>query len=360
MMDRGQFAHFSAMMLLIFSSCASGSIEGTTQTKPVSVLEKVQESAREINMRTVDPSAADSDKSAEVIESSQLNRKLELTDANPIELSSKIVVPGTIVFVAVKVPGATSGAAKGGKDAAPVVTGIFEGSTFPFFEQSSLGDGVQGAILGVPYDHKPGLGFVKVRVGSDPAKPVAEFETSFTVVKGNYPSEVLRVDGRKVNPTHPKVLKRIIKEQAQVAEIYHRITQRKYWTGPFILPIPSKTTSPFGTRRIYNGRLKNFHPGMDLKAAMLTPIRSPAPGEVVMAKNLFYTGNTVIIDHGYGLITLYGHMTRLNVKPGQKVNTRDLLGLSGKTGRVNGPHLHWQAVVHGVKINPVGLTNTIM
>jgi len=92
---------------------------------------------------------------------------------------------------------------------------------------------------------------------------------------------------------------------------------------------------------------------------MLTPVYSAAPGIVVLAKNLFYTGNTVMIDHGYGIITLYAHMTELKVKKDDVVEQRRLLGLSGKTGRVSGPHLHWQAVVHHVKVNPIGLTEVM-
>jgi murein DD-endopeptidase MepM/ murein hydrolase activator NlpD len=98
---------------------------------------------------------------------------------------------------------------------------------------------------------------------------------------------------------------------------------------------------------------------MDLKAAMETPVYSAAPGIIVLAKNLFYTGNTVMMDHGYGVVTLYAHMNELKVKVGEVVPVHKLLGLSGKTGRVSGPHLHWQAVVHHVKVNPIGLTEVM-
>ena len=112
-------------------------------------------------------------------------------------------------------------------------------------------------------------------------------------------------------------------------------------------------------RRLYNGEQRNFHPGLDLKAPVGTKIRAPENGKVVLAKNLFFTGNTVALDHGYGVITLYAHMSKIRVHLGDQVKPGDLLGLSGKTGRVSGPHLHWQAVIRGVKVNPAELTRAM-
>ena len=137
------------------------------------------------------------------------------------------------------------------------------------------------------------------------------------------------------------------------------MTLKKFWQGPFELPIQSRVTSAFGTRRVYNGVLKSFHTGLDLKAAMNTPIHAAAPGIVALSKNLFYTGNTVILDHGYGILTVYAHMNLRKVKVGDVVDVQQILGLSGKTGRVNGPHLHWQGIAHQVKVNPLGLVQVV-
>jgi murein DD-endopeptidase MepM/ murein hydrolase activator NlpD len=264
------------------------------------------------------------------------------------ELSSNEVVAGTLARISLRLPSEYRN---------QPILGQFEGIELPFFPVPEHGQDVYEALLGVPYDRKPGLGVISIKVGE--GSRTVEFQLPFQVKDGNYPSEILRVDGRRVNPTNKKDLARIIREQAEVAEIYKRVTPQKYWPGPFSLPIESKITSPFGTRRVYNGQLKNFHPGLDLKAPLKTPIYTAAPGVVVLSKSLFYTGNTVMIDHGYGVITLYAHMSKLQVKLGQLVKAHDLLGLSGKTGRVNGPHLHWQAVVHRVKVNPLGLTQVV-
>jgi hypothetical protein len=273
-----------------------------------------------------------------------LEKKTELVDPRG-ELSSKEVVAGTLVLVKVNVPTRFQNNS---------ITGEFEGIKFPFYPSDSKDEaGVFESLLGVPYLRKPGPGVIQVRMGE--GSETASLELPVNVIDGDYPSEVLHVNGRRVNPTNKQDLARIIREQAEVGLIYKKVTPQKYWKGAFALPIESKVTSPFGSRRIYNGQLKNFHPGLDLKAAIGTPILSAAPGVVVLAKNLFYTGNTVMIDHGYGVITLYAHMSKIKVKPGDLVNNHELLGLSGKTGRVNGPHLHWQAVVHQVKVNPQGL-----
>ncbi len=264
------------------------------------------------------------------------------------ELSSVEVVAGTITLITVHVPQASPGA----------VLGNFEGIELPFFPEPDLGHGVYSAVVGVPYDRKPGPGEVVVRL-IQAGQPESILQLKLNVLDGHYSSEVLHVNSRRVNPTRAQDLLRIKMEQAEVLEIYTRVTLQKFWRGPFVLPIQSRVTSPFGIRRIYNGQLKNFHPGMDLKAPMKTAIYTAAPGKVVLAKDLFYTGNTVMIDHGYGIITLYAHMNQLAVHLGQMVAEHQLLGLSGKTGRVNGPHLHWQAVVHHVKVNPLGLTQVI-
>jgi murein DD-endopeptidase MepM/ murein hydrolase activator NlpD len=231
------------------------------------------------------------------------------------------------------------------------LNGKFEDESFVFFP---IGDGQSDyeAIFGVPHSHAPGV--VTLAISGDGVYKTIPFE----VVDGNYKSETLKVDNSRVNPPK-KVMKRILEEQKETGAVYAMVTPQKYWNGPFKFPIQSRVTSPFGTKRVYNGQLKGYHGGLDLKAHDGTPIHAAAPGKVVLAKNLYYSGNTVILDHGYGLMTLYFHMTKIKAKPGQVVNTGDLLGLSGHTGRVTGPHLHWQAVVGKVKVNPMGLIEVL-
>jgi murein DD-endopeptidase MepM/ murein hydrolase activator NlpD len=162
-----------------------------------------------------------------------------------------------------------------------------------------------------------------------------------------------------VNPRHvspsKRDLKRIQRESSEIGKLYRTLTFKKYWKGPFRLPIKSKMTSPYGTKRTFNGELKSFHQGLDLRAAVGDPIRAGASGRVVMAKSLFFTGRTVILDHGYGVYTIYAHMSAFKVRKGQMVRPSTVLGLAGMTGRASGPHLHWGAVIQRSKVNPAEL-----
>ena len=268
-----------------------------------------------------------------------------------VELSANPVTDGSIVIVRVLVP------QKLNEDQ---ITGEFEGVELPFYQVPSKKPFIYEAVLGVPYGRKPGSGFVSVKLnlektkGSEPDVLVLPLE----VKEGTYESETLSADNKFINPS-VEDQERMKRDSAEIKEIYGTVTRKKHWKGPFRFPIKSKVTSQFGTKRVFNGEMKSFHTGLDLKAAEGTPIRAAAPGVVLMAKNLFMTGNTVILDHGYGVLTLYAHMTRIKVKKGQGVKKGALLGLSGMTGRVSGPHLHWMAIVHRMKVNPLDLTRVV-
>lgn len=270
------------------------------------------------------------------------------------ELSSLEVVDGSVILVHIRLPqGATDGA----------ISGKFEEIGLPFFKTD---ENTYQAVLGVPFNHKPGSSNVVVKfsalcpeeAGSGCTREPQVLELPVQISDGQYPSETLRVDSKHVNP-EKKYMARIQRERAKIGEIYRRITREKYWEGPFQLPIQSPITSQFGTKRVFNGELRGFHGGLDLKAAPGTLVHAAASGLVALSKNLFYTGNTVILDHGYGIFTVYAHLSRLKVREGNQVKMGDLLGLSGKTGRVTGPHLHWQAVIHREKVNPIELTKVM-
>ena len=262
-------------------------------------------------------------------------------DGFEASLSSDTAYNGSIVVVRVDL------------DKQAPISGKFEGIALPFFPAPEFSSHSFEAVLGVPYDHAPGPVHIDIQIGKD-----IEFSLGFKLTEGVYGSEKLTVAPGKVNPKKKDMI-RIQKEQKEISPIYKLVTEKKYWSGPFDLPIHSKVRSEFGTKRLYNGEPRSFHPGVDLTAPMNTPIHSPAAGVVVLAKNLFFTGNTVILDHGYGVITLYAHMTTLKVKKGDVVKAGTLLGLSGKTGRVTGPHLHWGAIIHGQKVNPLELTKVM-
>lgn len=200
----------------------------------------------------------------------------------------------------------------------------FEGKEFPVFPSGPAKD--LAALVVMPFNSKPRMSKIELAWHGGTA------EFPIEIIDGGYPSEKLNVDEKKVNPPK-KVMKRIIKETKEIGALYRKIRKERLWGGPFQLPIDSEVTSRFGNKRLFNGSMKSFHQGLDLRARTPTPIRAPEGAEVVLAKDLYFTGNTVILDHGYGLFTIYAHMSRLDVKVGDRVTKNQTLGLSGATGR---------------------------
>ena len=123
----------------------------------------------------------------------------------------------------------------------------------------------------------------------------------------------------------------------------------------FIAPVPGIVTSPFGIKRIWNGVPKSHHLALDLRGSVGTPIIAPLKGKVVLVGNYFYTGLTLILDHGHGLFSSYAHMSEIKAQLGDLVEQSDEIGLVGSTGRVTGPHLHWTVYFDGNKVNPESL-----
>ena len=177
----------------------------------------------------------------------------------------------------------------------------------------------------------------------------------FKIEDGKYKKETIQVSKSKVNPTSKKVKQRTAKEYAQAMKIYGTATQKNYVSTPYIVPLNSKITSDFGKARVYNGTLKGYHSGTDFRAKVGTPIIASNDGKVVLAHNRFYSGNSIIIDHGEGIYTCYYHLSAFKVKKGDIVKKAQVIGLSGATGRVTGPHLHFSARVGGVQVDPLQL-----
>lgn len=182
--------------------------------------------------------------------------------------------------------------------------------------------------------------------------PDGNLSLSVEILKAPYPTEILVVDNAKVSPP-PEALERIAQEKAEAEKIYAAYNPIRYWNKPFIRPIESITTSEYGSARTYNGVLKSYHGGVDFRAKTPLPILASNDGVVVLAKDRYYAGGTVIIDHGEGIYTCYFHFSQLDVKVGDKVIQGQSIGLSGATGRITGPHLHFGVMVHGIQSDPL-------
>ncbi|WP_321779141.1 M23 family metallopeptidase [Sulfurimonas sp.] len=180
----------------------------------------------------------------------------------------------------------------------------------------------------------------------------------FKVIDGQYKKENIKVQKSKVT-LNKKDKKRASIEYKEAMSIYNHATNKSYISSKFITPMQSKITSSFGKARVYNNTLKGYHSGTDYRAKIGTPIIASNSGKIVLVKDRFYSGGSVIIDHGHGIYTCYYHMSKFSIKKGAFVKKGEVIGLSGVSGRVTGPHLHFSARVGGEQVDPLQLIKLI-
>ena len=174
------------------------------------------------------------------------------------------------------------------------------------------------------------------------------------VIDGKYKSEVINVSKGKVSLSK-KNKERTKKEYSSAMKIYRTTSKELLTKGKYEAPLNSKITSSFGKKRVYNGIFKSYHSGTDYKAAVGTPIKAVNDGIVSIAQDRFYAGNSIVINHGQGIYSCYFHLSKMNFKPGDRVKKGEIIGLSGNTGRVTGPHLHFAFRVHSAIVDPLQL-----
>lgn len=183
---------------------------------------------------------------------------------------------------------------------------------------------------------------------------VSRGSVALRVLARKFRTRTLTVDEAFVNPP-PEALDRIARETAELTDLWAHSATTKLWTGAFVRPVPDPANSAFGTRSILNGQPRSPHSGADFNSAAGTPIKSPSAGRVVLAGDRYYTGNTVMIDHGLTLFSLFAHLSEIQVKVGDTVSAGDVVGKVGATGRVTGPHLHWSVRLNGARVDPLSL-----
>jgi hypothetical protein len=209
------------------------------------------------------------------------------------------------------------------------------------------------ALAGVDVEAPAGPSTLMIRA-EIPGSQALNLIRTVEVHPAHYRTGALTVPPKFVEPA-PEALKQIESESRLKERIFSQSAAKPKWGGNFRAPVPSAATDSFGTRRMFNGKLASIHKGMDFRAASGTVVRASNSGRVVLARPLYYEGNCVIIDHGLGLFTLSMHFSRIDVKEGQHVAQGDRLGLSGATGRVTGPHLHWAVRWEGAYLDPAKL-----
>jgi murein DD-endopeptidase MepM/ murein hydrolase activator NlpD len=245
------------------------------------------------------------------------------------ELPKESRVPGGVAFVPVP-----------GSDIAPTV--IFNTHRVAVIRR----DEQWVAVVGIPLAEKPGE--LKLKVST----PSGTSEVPFRITDKSYRTQNLTIKNQRQVDPNPDDLKRISGETKRSDTALSKFTATDTPTLQLISPVEGVRSDSYGSRRVFNGQPRSPHSGMDIAAAKGTPIRSPASGTVVEAGEFFFNGNTLYIDHGDGLVTMYCHLDTIKVKLGDRVNQGDLIGTVGATGRVTGPHLHWGVALNRAMVDP--------
>lgn len=218
---------------------------------------------------------------------------------------------------------------------------------------------VQGALEGL----------VGIDLGVEPGSYPVEFVVKYPqdekvytrtveVQAKEFPVRRLTVDQKFVTPPS-EVLDRIRRESQTVRRVLSQRSPKRLWQGGFVRPVPGVATSSFGKRSILNGQPRSPHTGTDFRAGEGTPIKAPNQGKVVLADDLYYSGNVVILDHGHGLFSYFAHLSKITVAEGDQVEKGQQVGLVGATGRVTGPHLHWTMRLAESRVDPLSLMEVL-
>ena len=254
-----------------------------------------------------------------------------------------------------------AGPAQGGLLLAEVVgakrlTGVkadFNGREIPLWTEGEKAANLHG-LIGVDLETKPGKYEWKVSWQDAKGTAVA-CSADVSVRAGKFLTEHLKVEKQFVEP-NPEQEKRAAEDQKKMKAIYDTVTPERLWQGKFRIPLNGVTTGGnFGRRRVLNGQSRSPHAGVDFPAANGTPVFAAQAGKVVLAEGLYYSGNTVVIDHGYGIYTMYAHLSEIEVHAGDAVKLSDEIGKVGATGRVTGPHLHWGLTVDHARVNALNI-----
>ena len=255
-----------------------------------------------------------------------------------------LIQPGDVLKLDIRPP-----------DGITMVTARWSDRDVPLARQA---DGTWRGLFGVDVEMAPGPKVLALR-GARSIGPAVEGTHTFDVAPKAVRTRRIRVNPKFVNP--PKsAWPRIQEETALLNALFRKPPSAdRWWTVGAVRPVEGVAVSGFGVRSVLNGQPRGPHNGLDLAAVTGTPVHAPTPGVVVYARPFYYSGNTVILDHGHGLFSTMAHLSVIDVKEGQQVTQGDLLGKVGATGRVTGPHLHWAVRLHGDRVDPLKLLDAL-
>ena len=215
------------------------------------------------------------------------------------------------------------------------------------FSLQPLAEGWHG-VAAVPLGTRPGSYRLSIQFekGDELLLPI-------TVITQDYGEQRLTVPSEMATPMKPENLKKIKQDRQNLRIAYASSGSTLLLEEEVKPPLTSTITSPFGLRRFFNDKPKAPHGGVDFRAGVGVPIVAAAKGRIALAEELYYSGNLVIIDHGFDIFTLYMHLNKISCRPGDLVHSGQIIGTAGSSGRVTGPHLHWGVKVAGVFVDPL-------
>ena len=243
------------------------------------------------------------------------------------------------------------------------VSGRWNDRDVPFWQERGKKDraasaDVWNALLGVDLEKAAGKYEFTVAGQLQGGEPVS-CRAMVEVTEGHFATESLTVKKQFVEP-NPEQEARAAAETKRLREIYDRVTPERLWNGKFQMPLTGDFKgSNFGKRRILNGHAGSPHSGVDFPAPTGTPVHAAQKGRVVLAEELYFSGNSVIVDHGLGIYTFYCHFSEIEAKVGDEVEAGTVLGKVGATGRVTGPHLHWGLQVEHARVNALDIVKVL-
>jgi murein DD-endopeptidase MepM/ murein hydrolase activator NlpD len=231
----------------------------------------------------------------------------------------------------------------------------FQGVRFPM----ALGEqeGTYEGLIGIDMNTRPAIYPIKI-VGTDEGGGVYLSPLSLKVEKVDFGIQKLSLPSSMAD-LDSKTLERVNQEAGRLKALLQAFRDERLWRGAFIRPVEGELSGAFGLSRIINGRRRSQHAGIDLQAEEGTPVLACNSGMVVLVDQFFFSGKSVILDHGWGLFSMYFHLSETRVKEGDRVNKGAMLGRVGSTGRSTKPHLHWGIRINGARVDPLSLPGVI-
>ncbi|MEK6681887.1 MAG: M23 family metallopeptidase [Nitrospirota bacterium] len=230
--------------------------------------------------------------------------------------------------------------------------GTFLNKPIPFYENSNK---EKAALIGIDMNTEPGVYTLSITFENEKGKKIKKNykvkvrPAKFGIQRLTLPKEMVELD--------EETLKRVRAEQEKIGKVWDIFTEEYLWEGNFIAPAEGELSSNFGLRRIINGEPRNPHNGIDFAAPEGAPVYAPNHGRVVFIDEQFFSGKSLIIDHGRELFSMYFHLSEIVVKDGEEIKKGRLIAKVGKSGRATGPHLHWGMRLNGARVNPISIVN---